>query len=111
MTVFLETLFSSIKQINAPYMFVGEHGFALHTMRVNRPHLAARVNSQSCSRVTAVTWVIFSSYGADGPPKLVLVQRHQDSCLVKRDNTGISWSLGEAILLLPKVRWGSRDPF
>ena len=104
MTVVLGTLWSSIKQINVPYMFIGEHGIALHTMRVNRPPVAARLNSQSCSRVTAVTWVIFSSYGGDDPPKLVLAQRHQDSCLVKIDKTGISWSLGVAILLLPKVR-------
>ena len=76
MTVVLGTLWSSIKQINVPYMFIGEHGIALHTMRVNRPPVAARLNSQICSRVTAVTWVIFSSYGGDDPPKLVFVQRH-----------------------------------
>ena len=36
MTVFLGTLWSSIKQIKAPYMFYGEHRFALHTMQGNR---------------------------------------------------------------------------
>ena len=91
-------------------MFVDEHGIALHTMWVNRPHLAARVNSQNCSRVTPVTWVIFSSYGGDDPPKLMSVQRHQDSCLVKRDNSGISWSLGVAILFLLKVRQETQGP-
>ena len=35
-TVFLGTLWSSINQVNAPYMFDGEHGIALHTMQGNR---------------------------------------------------------------------------
>ena len=35
LTVFLVTLWSSIKQIKAPYMFDEEHGVALHTMQGN----------------------------------------------------------------------------
>ena len=35
-TVFLGTLWSSIKQIKAPCVFDAEHGFALHTMQGNR---------------------------------------------------------------------------
>ena len=35
-TVFLGTLWSSINQVKAPYMFDGEHGIALHTMQGNR---------------------------------------------------------------------------
>ena len=31
-TVFFQTLWSSITQIKAPYLFDGEHGIALHTM-------------------------------------------------------------------------------
>ena len=34
-TVFLGTLWSSIKQIKAPYMFDGEHRIALHAMQGN----------------------------------------------------------------------------
>ena len=35
-TVFLGTLWSSIKQVKAPYMFDGEHRNALHAMQGNR---------------------------------------------------------------------------
>ena len=45
----------------------------------------------------AGTWGIFSSYGGDDPSKLVFVQRCQDSCLVRRDTSIISPSLGRAI--------------
>ena len=34
MTVFLGTLWCSIKNIEAPYVFDGEHGFALHPGQV-----------------------------------------------------------------------------
>ena len=36
MTVFLGTLWISIKQVKAPYLFYGEHGIALHRMQGNR---------------------------------------------------------------------------
>ena len=35
MTVFLGTLWSSIKEVKAPFMFDVEHGIALHAMQVN----------------------------------------------------------------------------
>ena len=35
MTVFLGTLWSSIKEVKAPYVFDGEHRNALHTMQEN----------------------------------------------------------------------------
>ena len=52
------------------------------------PHLAARGNSDEFSRVAAVTWCIFSSYGADGHLQLGFVQRSQDSCLVMTITNG-----------------------
>ena len=36
MTVFLGTLWSSIKQVKAPYVFDAEHGIALHGIQGNR---------------------------------------------------------------------------
>ena len=36
MTVLLRTLWSSTKQIKAPYIFNAEHGIALHAMQGNR---------------------------------------------------------------------------
>ena len=38
------------------------------------PHLAARGKSHGFSRVAVGSWGIFSSYGVDGPSKLVFVQ-------------------------------------
>ena len=36
MRVFWGTLYSSVKQIEAPYVFDWEHGIALYPMQVNR---------------------------------------------------------------------------
>ena len=49
-------LWSSIKQIEAPYMFDSENAIALDTIG---PHLAARGKSHGFSRVAAGTWGIF----------------------------------------------------
>ena len=70
----LGTVFSSIKQIEAPYVFDWEHVIALHAIRGNRPHLLARGKSHGFSRVAAGTWGIFSSYGGDVHSKLQFVQ-------------------------------------
>ena len=90
MTVFLGTLWSSIKQLKAPYLFDWEHGIALQVMQGIGPHLAAWGMSHGFSRVAAGTCVIFSSYDGNDPSKLVFVQRYQDTSLVTRDTSGIS---------------------
>ena len=64
--------------------------------RVISPHLTARGKSHGFSQVAVGTWGIFSSYGRDGHSKLVSVHGHQDSCLVTRDNSGMSTRLGRA---------------
>ena len=53
MTVLLGTLWSSIKQIEAPYMFDWENAIALDTMQGNWAHLTARGKSHGFSRVAA----------------------------------------------------------
>ena len=52
MTVFLGTLWSSIKQIEVPYVFDWENEIALHTMQENR--------ASSCSE-GEFSWVFSSS--------------------------------------------------
>ena len=74
MTVFLGIVFSSIKEIEVPYVFDWEHGTPQHKMRGIGPHLAARGKSHEFSRVAAGTWCIFSSYGGNGHLKLGFVQ-------------------------------------
>ena len=74
------------------------------------PHLAARVKSRGYSRVMAGTWVIFSSYGADGHLKLGFIQQSQDSCLVSTDTWGIYTRLGRTIQTLLDVRPEAKHP-
>ena len=88
MTVFLGILFSSIREIEVPYVFDWEHGTPQQEMQGNQPHLAASGKSHEFSRVAAGTWCIFSSYGWDGYLKLAFVQRSQDSCLVMKVTSG-----------------------
>ena len=74
MTVLLGTLWSSIKQIKAPYVFDCENAIALDTVQGNRASSPERGNSQVFSRVAAGTWGIFKSYGGDVLSKLDFVQ-------------------------------------
>ena len=53
------------------------------------PHLPPRGMSHGISRVGAGTWGILSNYSGDGHSKLHFVQRSQDSCLVRKDTSGI----------------------
>ena len=73
--VFLGTLYSSIKKIEAPYLSDSELWIALHQCRESKPHLPASGMCHVISRVTVGTWSIFSSYRGDGRSKLHLVQR------------------------------------
>ena len=74
-------------------------------------HLAATGKSHGFSRIAAGTWGLFSSYGGDGPSKLVIVQRRQDSCLVARDTSLLSQRLGSAIGMPLVVRLETQWPF
>ena len=91
--VLLGTLWFSINQIEAPYVFDWEHGVALHPMQWNR----AMGKSHGFSRVAAGTWGIFPSLGGDDNSKLVFVQQRQDSCLVTMDTSGIETRLMRTI--------------
>ena len=75
------------------------------------PLRVARRKSHCFSRVVTGTWAIFSNCGGDGQSKLMSVQRHQDSCLVRRDNSGISTRLGRAIRTLVEVRQETQCTF
>ena len=69
MTVFLGILFSSIMDIEVPYVFDWEHGTPQHKMQGIGPHLAARGTSHEFSRFAAGTWGIFSSYDGNAHSK------------------------------------------
>ena len=74
MTVFLGTLQSSIKEIKAPYLLDGEHGIALHAMQGKRASSRGEGDVSCFFSSCSGNQAIFSSYGGDDPPKLVLVQ-------------------------------------
>ena len=86
-------------------MFDLEHGIALQAMQGN----------QASSRGKGeVSW-FFSSFGVNlgyflelrqgvEPLELVFVKRHQNSCLLMRDTSGISSRLGRAVWMLLEVR-------
>ena len=88
-TVFLMTLWCSIKKIEAPYVFGREYGMALHAVQGIEPHFPASGMCHMISQVVAGTWDIFSSYSGDGHSKLHFVQGSPDSCVVMRDASGI----------------------
>ena len=88
-TVFLGTLWCSIKKIEDPYVFDWENGIALHAMQGNRASFPESGMSHTISRVAAGTWGIFASYRGDGHLKILFVQQSQDSCIVMRDTSGI----------------------
>ena len=69
MTVLLGTLYSSVKQIDAPYVFEWENAIALHGMQGNRASSRGEGKSHGFSRVAAGTWGIFSSYDGDAHSK------------------------------------------
>ena len=68
------TLWSSIKQTKAPYVFDWANAIALHAMQGNQSSSRGDVKSHGFSRFAAVTWVIFSSYGGDAHSKLEFFQ-------------------------------------
>ena len=112
MKVFLGRLSDvpSSKSMFLPYL-MGNAELLCSQCRGIRPHLGARGKSLGFSRVAVGTWCIFSSYGWDAPSKLVFVQPCQDSCLVMRDNSGISSRLGRTIGMLLEVRRETEGPF
>ena len=87
--LFLATLWTSIKQIKAPFVLYWEHGIAEHAMQGN---------CASSHAEWEVSW-IFSSFGRYlgyilelwrvGISILVFLQQHQQSCLVMMDTSGI----------------------
>ena len=88
-TVFLGTLWCSIKKIEAPYVFDWEYGIALHAMQGNRASFPSDGDVSYDFSCCSKTWGIYASYSGDGHSKLHFVQRSQDTCVVMRDTSGI----------------------
>ena len=69
--------------------------------------LAARGKSHGFSRVSAGTWVIFSSYGGDVHSEVEFVQWSQDTCLGMTDTSAMYTRFGRKIRTLWKSIWRS----
>ena len=110
-TVFLGTLWCSIKKIEAPYMFDWEYGIALHAMQENRasfPHEAdVSYDFSNCSK--NLEYIRVLQRGCHS--KLHFVQRSQDSCVVMTDTSGIYTRLGRIIQTRLEVRSETKCPF
>ena len=61
MTVFLGTLWSSIKQIKVPYMFDWEHEIVLHAMQGNRASFQVELGYTKLFHIPAVMSVSFKT--------------------------------------------------
>ena len=89
MTVFLGTLWCSIKKIEAPYMFDWEYGIALLAMQWNQASSPSEGDDSydfsSCSKNMGY----ISEFSGDGHSKLHFVQLSQDTCVVMRDTSEI----------------------
>ena len=81
-------LWSSIKDLNAPFLFELENEIFLYGMPGKG--LMVRGKSHRFSRVASGTWDIFSRDGGHGPSKVRCVQQHQDSSLLASDSIGFS---------------------
>ena len=92
-------------------MFDWEHGISLHTMQgiwaLTPADGAVSWDFSSCSRNLGY----IPSYSGDGRLKLHLVQRSQDSCLVRMDTRGSSTNFGRIMQTLLEVRWETKRPF
>ena len=88
-TVFLGTLWCSIKKFEAPYIFDWEHGIALHAMQGNPAsfHSAEDVSYDFSSCSKNLGYICELQRGCHS--KLHFVQRSQDTCIVRRDTSGI----------------------
>ena len=74
-------------------------------------HLEERGKTYILSPGAVGTWGVFWRYGGDGPSKLVLVQRRQDSCLVVRDTSRFSSRLGRGRGMPLDMKRETQSPF
>ena len=87
--LFLGTLWSSIKQIKAPFVLYLEHGIAEHEMQENCASSLTEGEISwifwSCGRILGYTLELWRV----GISILVFLQQCQHSCLVLMDTSGI----------------------
>ena len=103
MTVFLETLWSSIKEVKPPFVFYVEHGIALEAMQGNR------ASSHSEGRNLMVFLKLLWEPGASSRVTMGLFFKH--SRLVSRDTSGFSSRQGSTGGMPLELRRETQGPF
>ena len=74
-------------------------------------HPAVKGKSHGFSQFATGTWGTFSSYGGMVIQNQVFAQRHEGSCLVTRETSGICMRLGRAIRMLLEMRQETNGTF
>ena len=92
-------------------MFDWEHGLALHALQGNQASSRGEREVSCFLSSCGGNLGYILELGGDDPSKLLFVQRCHDSCLVTRDNSGISSRIGRAIRTLLEVRWETQCSF
>ena len=88
-TVFLGTLWCSIKKIKAPYVFDWEYGIALHAMQGKRASFLSEGDVSYDFSCCGGNLGYIPELQSGWPIETPLCQRSQDSCVVMRDTSGI----------------------
>ena len=111
MRFFLGILWTSIKQIKAPFVLYWEHGIAHHAMQGNCASSVAEGEVtwifSSCSRKLGYILELWRV----GVSILVFLQHHQHSCLVMMDTSAIYARLLRTIRTLLELRSDTEDHF
>ena len=111
MTVFLGTLWSSMKEVKDPFVFYGEHGIALHIMQGTRAssHGEGEVSWLFSSCSMKLGYILQLRRG--WPFKTRVSSVTSGLCLVAGDTSGFSQRLGSAIGTRLEGRCETQDPF
>ena len=111
MTVFLGTLWSSIKAVKTAFMFDRKHGLSLHAMQGNRAssHGRAEVSWLFSSCSMNLGYILQLRRG--WPFKTCVSSATSGLCLVARDTSGFSQRLGSAIGTRLEGKCETQGPF
>ena len=110
-TVFLRTLWCSIKKIEATYMFDWDYEIAQHSMKGNRASFPIEwdvsYDFSSCGRNLGYIGELQREWPFETP----LCSAKSGPSVVMRDTSGILTRLGRIIQTLLEVRWETKCPF
>ena len=110
-TVFLGTVWSSIKEVKAPFRFDGYHGISVHALLLNRASSRGKwkVSYFLASCIENLGYILTWYQGWPYNSRVCAEPSH--SCLVERDISGFSSRHGSALWMPIERRWKPRFTF